>query len=69
MEKTIKQWFEECAEPWAGKALKHAQIEGDENLLVDCLSDAIKYGFKWYRTTEGFSFWENIYDNTADAGK
>lgn len=61
MEKIIKQWFEECTEPWAAKALEHTIIEKGENLLANSLSKALELAFPWRFTEEGYTYWNNIH--------
>lgn len=62
MQKTVKEWLEECTEPWAAKAIKY--LEEDKRALIviaSSLSAALRVGFNWWQTDEGYTFWYNIH--------
>ena len=63
MQKTVKEWLEECTEPWAAKALKNYQEQGEvaSGFEVDLLTKALVCAFNWSQTNEGYDFWYNIY--------
>lgn len=64
MGKTIKQWFEECAEPWAQDALQYLEEYGQmADIETEYLSEAIGGGFLWSATKpgQGVTYWRSIY--------
>lgn len=67
--KTIKQWFEECADRKLGKKmLRYARESGRRNIYkeVDSLAWALDQGFNWRNTPEGAEYWMNIFDEFSD---
>ena len=69
MKRTVKQHLQECAEPWAEKALKYIESSGWKLDLVENLSDAVNRGFTWSSTEEGHTFCYNIYFELVEEGK
>lgn len=61
MQKTIKQWFEECTESWAAHATQYMKEDGkSENLYCEYLSEALFFAFDWGETLEGGEYWSLI---------
>ena len=62
MKKTIKQWLEECTEPWAINAFKYT-IEDGRTLEFNAISlgEALLHAFNWSQTEEGYTYWFNIH--------
>lgn len=61
MQKTVKEWLEECTEPWAAKALYAMKKYGTASNNANSLSEALIYSFDWSETSEGHAFWYNIH--------
>lgn len=61
-EKTIREWFELCDEPWAKVALM--QTEADcVDTTRESLSLALRMAFHWASSPEGLDYWCNIYED------
>ena len=58
--KTIKKWFNELPEDVREKALRNADA-GNVDLEVENLKVALATAFQWYKSPEGFVYWEQIY--------
>lgn len=61
--KTIREWFEQCDEPWAKEALENsmdASVFGCHDVNEESLSSAIHGGFLWCLTPQGHTYWFDI---------
>jgi hypothetical protein len=64
MKKTIREWIEELNEPERSRALANLD-DNMEKELVGGLPKAIKCGFGWKNTPEGYDYWSDIYDSVV----
>ena len=59
--KKICKWYNKLPEPYRTQALGNLMYRVSQK-KVDNFSDALKGGFVWAETDEGFSYWDNIHD-------
>lgn len=59
--KTIREWFEQCDEPWAKEAI-NLTSERNKLMKVDRLSRALRLAFVWELSGAEHDTPESIYD-------
>jgi hypothetical protein len=61
--KPVLEWYEEFSEPIRSRAIKNYNFYNSihKKEYVASKRIAINY-FDWERTTEGWEYWRNIYD-------
>lgn len=59
MTKTIREWFDELPEPQRSQAIENMH-KTLQNKVIPSLSMAIRAGFQWSGSTQGFIYWRNI---------
>lgn len=58
--KTIEEWLNELPEPYKTNAIKNTP-EFNKQLLVDSITMALRKGFSWDYTPQGFIYWADLY--------
>lgn len=61
-EKTIREWFEQCDEPWAKVALMQTEANSMD-VERESLSLALRMAFHWASSPEGLDYWVDIYED------
>lgn len=72
-EKTITKWLEHAAKKklrWAFKAIEYANdwpktFRDTEKFKY--LSEALANAFDWHKTSEGFEYWDDIFQKQAES--
>ena len=65
-EKTILQWYQELPAETKNKAIDNfnqSPLSHHRNYKYPSLKEALKCGFVWQDTKEGFKFWESVFIN------
>lgn len=60
MSKTIKEWFESIQDPEIRQKALANMDEKEKDRKVGSLKEAIRIGFDWQPSPEGYVFWEDI---------
>lgn len=67
MIKTVKEYLENCPEPWAAEAFGYTNKETSAD-LASCLSEALVFAFTWNESDKGFEYWSAIYKDLRSRG-
>lgn len=60
--KTIREWLSELPEPYRSQALDYENQQSScWDVLVKCKSDALSLGLVWWKTKEGYDYWDTVF--------
>ena len=69
---TIEQWFLQAKQDghqWADAAVQNSGDYFPARVSRKKLSVALHAGFHWYKSTEGDTFWRDIYEALKEQGQ
>lgn len=58
--KTVHEWFNELPEEYKELALTNID-PAKKNISYDTKKEALLFGFAWWKSSEGFVFWDELY--------
>jgi hypothetical protein len=60
MSKTIKEWFDSIQDPEIRNKASNNMDDKDRDRIVGSLKEAIRNGFDWQLTPEGYEYWDKF---------
>jgi len=71
--KTIREHLEELPEPYRSQAISNVEKRDNPrdrfNIKVESISQAVNRSMNWAFTSEGYDYWENVYNSLKNEGK